>query len=127
MTSKKPVTIKSHTCPSSHKITMGMKTARNIGVLYAIVAKPVTSGHKQKNQLLTFSGRVVSRMSISLLHLLIILPSGVVSKNDIGARIRRETSREWNTREALVLPKARATDPIITAITDQLNYKESAY
>ena len=68
---------------------IGIMMAMNNGITVAIrmmVEKKVTIVLSQTR---IFVGNVESQTSISFANLFIILPNGVVSKNDIGLRITR--------------------------------------
>lgn len=62
-------------------------TTKNIGVVYDITITVAMRGDIANRYPLKNKGIFVSMVSMSLVNLFIILPRGVVSKNDIGACI----------------------------------------
>ena len=61
-----------------------MTTAQKTGITAIIMARAPIKFVSVSSHFFKFSGRTMSQMSTSLANLLIILPEGVVSKNDRG-------------------------------------------
>ena len=70
---------------ATYIIPIGMMTTRNIGVLYVMRMSVVNTGERQNAAIRMYRDIFVSKMSKSLEKRFIIRPSGVVSKNAIGA------------------------------------------
>ncbi len=78
------------------------------GVLQQMMTTVVSTGAMANNHCLTYKGMLASNTSMSLEKRFIIRPSGVVSKNDIGARRILESRFSWSARDAQQQPCATA-------------------
>ncbi len=66
-------------------IPRGIRSARKIGEEYVTITMVITRGAILKSHPRRYMGMLESMTSRSLENLFIILPSGVVSKKDMGA------------------------------------------
>ena len=82
---------------------------RNIGVTMQMITKVAVKLASRNMTIFDNIGTVLSTTSMSLENLLIILPVGVVWKNDIGARISWYRSLLCKLREAATQAQAAHT------------------
>lgn len=107
-----------------YKIVMGKKAAKNIGV-----CRDMTTIVKATLQVVwkisaRFQSKLMSTTLISLVNLLIILPIGVVSKNDIGDRIIFCSMFSCRISEAFTVPYPK---PMVPMNTKNAEIKNNVY
>lgn len=79
-----------------------MIATAKVGVFTEITTRIARRVDNIKAHNLKVRGTLSSRMSMSLEKRFMILPTGVVSKNDIGERKIHNNMEEWRVPEALM-------------------------
>ena len=85
-----------------YKIPTGMMATAKVGVFTEITTRIARRVDNIMAHSLKVRGTLSSRMSMSLEKRFMILPTGVVSKNDIGERKIQNNMEEWRVPEALM-------------------------
>ena len=86
----------------TYRIPTGMMATAKVGVFTEITTRIARRVDNIMAHSLKVLGTLSSRMSMSLEKRFMILPTGVVSKNDIGERKIQNNMEEWRVPEALM-------------------------